>query len=276
MAGMSWRRGVAGCVVALGASGPIAAQGTPPIMDNSFLMEEAYNQERGVVQHVSLFTHQREAGTWTYSFTQEWPFRGQRHQLSYTVPVVRQVGPAGADAGIGDVMLNYRLQVAGGEGSRVWVAPRLSAILPTGRWQRGRGDGGLGVQLALPISVTLAPKLVTHFNAGMSLVRKARGGLGDRADLVSFSGGASVIFLATSTFNVMLETIVSNDAAVTGPGTTARNTAVFMNPGVRWAHNFSSGLQIVPGIAYTIGLRDAGTQSGLLLYLSFEHPLKKS
>ena len=31
-------------------------------------------------------------------------------------------------------------------------------------------------------------------------------------------------------------------------------TRSFLNPGVRWAFDFDSGLQIVPGVAYTIGL----------------------
>ena len=29
---------------------------TPPIADNSFLIEEAYNQDPGVVQHISTFS----------------------------------------------------------------------------------------------------------------------------------------------------------------------------------------------------------------------------
>ena len=57
------------------------------IADNSFLVEEAYNQESGVVQHVSTFSRPDGGGAWDFAFTQEWPFRGMRHQLSYTVPV---------------------------------------------------------------------------------------------------------------------------------------------------------------------------------------------
>ena len=34
-----------------------AAPAPPPIQDNSFLIEEAYNQERGVVQHIGTFQH---------------------------------------------------------------------------------------------------------------------------------------------------------------------------------------------------------------------------
>jgi hypothetical protein len=39
------------------------------IQDNSFLIEEAYNQEPGVVQHIT--TLRRQDRSWFYSFTQE-------------------------------------------------------------------------------------------------------------------------------------------------------------------------------------------------------------
>ena len=62
------------------------AKGPAPIQDNSFLVEEAYNQERGVVQHISTFSRMWNSRDWTYSFTQEWPGpRNWRHQFSYTL-----------------------------------------------------------------------------------------------------------------------------------------------------------------------------------------------
>jgi hypothetical protein len=253
-----------------------AAQGPPPIQDNSFLIEEAYNQERGVVQHISLFNRERGTGDWAYTFTQEWPLRGQRHQLSYTIPVLHVVGASDASTGPGDLLLNYRLQLAGGEGAPLWVAPRLSAILPTGRWERGRGDGAFGMQLSLPASFELTPRLAAHLNGGFSLHPSARGLSGARATLTTLSAGASVVFLLRPWLNLMLESVVQDAADVIGPGLTVRETAVFLNPGVRWAHNFRSGLQIVPGVAYTVGLGDASDRSGLVLYLSFEHSFKKN
>ena len=64
-----------------------AAQESPePIADNSFLIEEAYNQEPGVVQHISNFARPEGGDAWDFGFTQEWPLGGMRHQLSYTVP----------------------------------------------------------------------------------------------------------------------------------------------------------------------------------------------
>ncbi len=57
------------------------------VQDNSFLIEEAYNQEPGVVQHILSITHQvtRMAGPdeheWQFVFTQEWPAFAPRFSL---------------------------------------------------------------------------------------------------------------------------------------------------------------------------------------------------
>jgi len=42
------------------------------IEDNSFLIEEAYNQDPGVIQHISSFQYMKDH-TWIYTFTDEWP-----------------------------------------------------------------------------------------------------------------------------------------------------------------------------------------------------------
>ena len=78
------------------------------IQDNSFFIEEAYNQEPGVVQHILNvpidFTNgSREIAP---SFTQEWPVFSQTHQFSYTIPHVFTE----EDNGMEDMRLNYRLQ----------------------------------------------------------------------------------------------------------------------------------------------------------------------
>jgi len=89
---------------------PAAAQELENIADNSFLIEEAYNQEAGVVQHISNFVRDEAGDSWVYVFTQEWPLGGMRHQLSYTVPLV---SPEGFGTGLGDILLNYRYQAVG-------------------------------------------------------------------------------------------------------------------------------------------------------------------
>jgi len=148
---------------------------SPPIQDNSFLIEEAYNQEFGVVQHINGFTRLWGSDDWAYSFTQEWPVPGDaRHQFSYTLTRIHAGDFAGSGSGIGDVFLNYRYQLLGDGKAKVAFAPRLSLVCPTGDPAFGRGAGGFGFQTNLPVSVVLSKKWVTHWNAGATLVPHAQ------------------------------------------------------------------------------------------------------
>ena len=70
----------------------------------------------------------------------------------------------------------------------------------------------------------------------------------------------------------MLEYVYASGEAITGPGQTDRQSTSFISPGIRWAYNFSSGLQIVPGIAVPIGVGASRGEKAVFLYLSFEHP----
>jgi hypothetical protein len=72
----------------------------------------------------------------------------------------------------------------------------------------------------------------------------------------------------------MLELLWLTTEEVSGPDQQEREDALFLNPGVRWAFNFASGLQIVPGLAYTLALDDGAGADALFLYLSFEHPFR--
>jgi hypothetical protein len=247
----------------------------PAIEDNSFFIEEAYNQEPGVVQHISTFAvtgaSRRDL---FYNFTQEWPFRSQTHQLSYTVPVSRLDGQS---AGIGDVLLNYRRQLGAGE--RPWAAaPRLSLVLPTGSVSRGRGDGSPGVQVNFPVSYRITRQLVTHLNAGGTILPWAKGPRvsGDRPTrtLTSAFAGGSLIAPARLPVQFMFETLVSYDGAIGAGGTVAHTSSWIMSPGIRAALNLGS-LQVVPGFALPFTRSGGETVHDYFLYLSFEHPFAK-
>ncbi len=241
------------------------------IQDNSFLIEEAYNQESGVVQHISTFARPSGGESWAYGFTQEWPLGGIRHQLSYTIPVENIEG---FGTGIGDVALNYRHQLLGNPEAATVFAPRLSLVLPTGDHEEGRGAGALGLQTNLPLSLVLAPQLVTHWNAGATLTPSAKGLLGEEATTTSFNLGASAIWLLHPSFNLMVEALWLSTASVAGAGQTVREDSWLLNPGFRGAFNLANDLQIVPGAAYTFGL-SGSEEDALFVYLSFEHPFKR-
>lgn len=242
-----------------------AQEAPPPIQDNSFLIEEAYNQEPRVVQHILLFGRERVSRDWELAFTQEWPLASQNHQLSYTVPVVR----AGSNRGLGDIGVNYRYRWLAGERSESVI--RLTALLPTGSSERGVGAGGPGVEVNLPVSVEVGRSLAAHWNLGGSLIPRARAADGTRGPVRELFAGASVIWLVHPALNLLAETIWSRAESPEIGGTRAAETTLTLVPGVRGAINLRSGAQIVPGVGLMLDGRDGARVSGLLLYLSFEH-----
>lgn len=241
------------------------------IQDNSFLVEEAYNQEAGVVQHIQTFMYMKQSKDWFYSLTQEWPFPDEKHQLSYTVPFLR-LNDISSASGIGDIALNYRYQAILKD--RVAFSPRLSLVLPTGDYTKARGSGALGLQMNLPLSVELSDSVVTHWNLGATYTPNSRAINGTRANTTGTNYGASVIYLASEGFNLMLEAAGTAAQTVQPDGTTSKARTFFINPGVRFAHDFSSSLQIVSGVSVPIGVGPSSGQTGVFLYLSFEHPFK--
>jgi len=250
------------------------SQSTPAIQDNSFLVEEAYNQEYGVVQHINSFTKFWESDDWVYTFTQEWPAPGDaRHQISYTLAGVHMGDTT--SSGSGDVLLNYRYQLIGNGDTRLAFAPRLSVIFPTGNSNFGRGYGGYGFQTNLPASIVVVPKLVTHWNAGATFIPHDKDLAGNNAFSSGFNLGQSFIWLVHPRFNPMLETIYVAQETAVAKDKTEWNRGMYVSPGFRWAYNFKNGLQIVPGVAVPIGVGPSSGEKALLLYLSLEHPFRK-
>lgn len=243
------------------------------IQDNSFLLEEAYNQEPGVVQHINTFQWFRKSG-WAYTFTQEWPVPGIKHQLSYTIPILDVDFENGKVTGLSDIALNYRYQLVGDGDAQLAIAPRFSVLLPTGNELKNLGLGGTAFQFDFPLSLVLTPKLMAHTNAGLTYAPNAKNDLEEQASIVSFNVGQSFIWLASMRFNVMLETTYASVQSVTGKDQTQRLSSGFISPGIRWAYNFRNGLQIVPGIAFPIGIGPE-TDRSVFLYLSFEHTMWK-
>ena len=268
---------------------PPAAQPTkdgeePSIQDNSFLVEEAYNQEFGVVQHIQEVQKLFESKDWVYSFTEEWPVdlplreqksQTEKHQLSYTLTATSLGAFPGAGGGLGDLFLNYRYQLIGNGDTRVAMAPRLSFIAPTGDARFGRGFGGVGWQISLPLSVVANRKLVTHWNAGATFVPNAKNELGDKAPVYGYNFGQSLIYLVRPRFNLMLETVFNSTQAVLSPGQTQRAHTIYISPGFRWAYNLKNGTQIVPGVAVPVGLGPTRGEVGVLFYFSIEHPYRR-
>lgn len=259
---------LAGSFLAAPALAQELAKAPPRIADNSFLVEEAYNQEAGVVQHIGAF-RRAPSGAWLFTFTQEWPAPSQRHQLSYTVPLLSE---RGAGTGVGDLAINYRYQAAGRDDEPVWFSPRISVLVPTGSTQYSRGVGGPGVQVNLPVSFYVTPLLVTHWNLGATVTR-SRSFSGSRGTPTSFNAGASAIVLATPNLNLMFEGLYERNETLTDAGVMFVQKRTTVVPGLRGAINLASGMQIVPGIGFPISGSNSGDRD-VFLYLSVEHSFK--
>lgn len=246
------------------------------IQDNSFLIEESYNQDYGVVQHINNFERLWQSKTWVYTFTQEWPVDiSPRNQLSYTVAATHSGDFPGSGTGAGDIALNYRYQLVGDSDTKLAVAPRISLLIPSGDPAFGRGAGGVGVQTNWAVSWVLNKKFTTHFNAGATITPHAKDDLNNSAATYAYNLGHSLVWTLHPRFNAFMETVFNRGESVIGPKQTAWDSQVFVNPGIRWAYNFSNGLQIVPGISMPIGVGPTSGEKGLFLYLSFEHPYRK-
>lgn len=253
-------------------SAEAAAQSAPApgpfrISDNSFLVEEAFNQEKGVFQNI--FGATRMNGDWAATFTQEWPVVSQRHQFSYTLAWMTATGRRG----FGDTLLNYRWQAMMEGAGRPAFSPRASLILPTGSSSRGMGDGSAGLQVNLPFSKRTSD-WYWHWNAGLTWLPRARaeGAAARRENLVTPFVAGSAIVRVRPMLHLMLETVVSFDESIAAAGT-ARDRAVTMSPGLRGGWTIGDR-QVVLGFAVPVTWQD-GRGAGAFLYASYELPFDR-
>jgi len=261
----------AGALIVLFPSLGFAAGENEPlakgIQDNSFLIEEAYNQEAGVVQHIS--TLRRQDGRWDYGFTQEWPVVTQAHQFSYTLPYGWLDEEESAE-GIGDVFINYRWQALM-EGAVVPAfAPRASIILPTGDRDKGLGNESLGYQFNLPVSKIVSNRVTLHGNAGLTTYTDVSG-----RNPTSYNLGGSAIYAVSRDFNLMLEMLGEWTEDVTDLGEMERDEVFTVSPGFRYAVNINEA-QLVLGLAAPMAFGGGESNDyGVFFYTSFEHPFAK-
>jgi hypothetical protein len=249
------------------------------IKDNSFLVEEAYNQEPGIVQHIFNWVRAWDfddgrSRTFDFVFTQEWPLWSERHQFSYTLPLSSVFEhPAGGmssdEAGLGDILLNYRYALSLETDCCPAIAPRFSLILPSGDEDRGLGTGEVGYQFNLPISKEIGC-WAFHANAGFTITPDVESGSSGSHTLNGYNLGASAIWLARDDLNFLLETVTFWDEEPTDTGID-HTFQLLLSPGVRWAPYTEGDTQWVLGAAVPIGLTRDAPDIGMFFYMSIEH-----
>lgn len=233
------------------------------IQDNSFLIEEAYNQEAGVIQGIT--TLRRQGRDRYLAFTNEFPLGSQTHQISYILPYSILKSEGQKARGIGDILINYRYQALFEDMATPAFAPRFSLILPTGNFIKKTGSESLGFQINLPFSKVVADRVTLHANAGATTLFDVMG-----RSPTSFNIGGSAIYAVTRDFNVLFETVAERIETANATRGIDREYALTVSPGVRYAVNLPSA-QIVLGVGAPISLsRDRRPSYGAVLYLSLE------
>jgi hypothetical protein len=286
-------------------------EGPEHIRDNAFLVEEAFNQEPGEVQHIFnwINTWDRAPGVrardFLWNYTMELPLGSQKHQFSFTTLMLSQFekpdgGQATQAGGIGDTFLNYRYQLLAND-DFLWCAPRATLILPTGDERFGLGTGQLGYQFNLPIS-RYGDRFDFHFNAGFTYVPNVSAFLtpeiipggelpetglpapgngsafarrSPRHDLRGYNLGASAFWKPRTDLHFFVEGLALWFDEIDDRGFRGQTTQVFVNPGVRYAICQFDEVEWVIGASVPVGLTRDTPDIGAFFYMSIEHSFRK-
>jgi len=261
--------------VALGGTAYAQAQEPEPvrtgsdrpfeITDNSFLVEEAFNQEPGIFQNI-FGIYRPGDGSWVSAFTQEWPVRVQAHQLSYTVAFAG----TGANSGVSDALLHYRFQLWDETSRRPAFSPRVSLVLPTGSASRGLGDGSAGWEVNMPFSKQVRD-IYFHWNAGFTHLPSAEG-VATNHNLFTPRVAASGIWRARPMLNLMLESVFEWPEEIDDTAT-ARTRSTTVIPGLRTGWN-AGDAQVIVGVGVPVTFADGATDGGVFGYFSYELPFR--
>lgn len=238
------------------------------IEDNSFLMEEAFNQEWGVYQFIQKYQTSKQAKGYEYVFENEIPISDKVHQFSYAIPRFRE--DANSTSAIGDVTLNYRWQPMNRDG--ILVAERFGLVVPTGNVNKGAGNGVYGLEFMQAATLTVRDNVMNHWNMGFTVLPEAKTqGIDKRRTLTTFTAGSSLIWLCADNFNLLVEGVLQSDQSTLMDGTKATGTTFTLNPGMRFALDLDyKDTQIVPGISFPTEMMNGPTETGVLVYLSIE------
>jgi hypothetical protein len=276
--------GICLAILSVFAGGIVAAAGPRPIDgfdDNSFLVEEAYNQERGEVQHTfnAVYSNDFKRRGWSFNFEQEWWLFTEDHQVAFSIPFFHLWEESRRHNGVGDIQIGYRYQLTNEEPEIPAFAPGFSLILPTGDRDKGTGNGVVGYEWTIAASKKLGRRLAMHANLGLSYLPKIRIRLNDerrlspKRSLVSYDVGASVVFALSSDVHVLLEWLGEFEAEINDKGKKERDFKALLSPGIRAAVINKDDVQTVLGVGIPIGVNGPADNYGVFLYLSVEHKL---
>jgi len=249
--------------------------------DYGFLVDEAYNQGRGEVQHTlnAVYTNDFRSRGWSFNFEQEWWFFTEDHQVAFSIPFSHLREEGETHRGVGDILIGYRYQLLE-EGPNIpAVASGFTFILPTGNRDKGTGNGVVGYEWSIAASTKVASRLALHANLGLTYLPKVRVPLDEnqrlspKRSLVSYDVGASVVLALSSNIHMLLEWVGEFEEEINNDGKSERVFKAILSPGIRAAVINRDDLQTVLGVGIPIGVTGPADNYGVFLYFSVEHKL---
>jgi hypothetical protein len=262
------------------AKGSYAHYGQPAIEDNSMLVDEAFNQPEGIIQHIAMLGLTGDHAELNY--TVEAPVKTARNQLSISIPWTFSAAKHTKDitsTGPGDVILAWRHSLLGKK-HPILLVPGVSIILPTGKSRLHRGNGAFGAQFSIALTKRWSRKLISHVNFGGTFlfdadffIVSADGQSLNKSEgnVASRNSGTSVIWLATTRINLLLE-YTSTASAPTSSTLAGFSTSTIsiINPAFRTLIG-NRALLIVGGAGFPLVFTEnRHPQVQVMLYFSIE------
>ena len=220
------------------------------IEDNSFLLEEAYNQKKDEYQFIHYYQSSKE-GEQEYFFQLEAPLTHETHQLSFDFSYLRPSEIP--EFTVSDTQLNYRYQAM--KINEHMLTERLTLVIPTGSERYDSGSGEYAFSFMQSATFPLGERYMNHWNLGATIYPHATTGI---------TAGTSIVYLYKDDLNFLAETLIETDHE--------SDTSFYLNPGFRFALDGEKG-QLVPGIAFPFQYTENKIFPGVFVYLSVEATL---
>ena len=242
------------------------------VVDNSFLLEEAYQQPSGTYQFIQTYqTAFKKGSGYDYGFALEAPITDLVHQFSFSG--TRSRSEDVSHGSMSDITINYRYQPYNRDGKL--VTERFGLILPTGRVDQGSGRGVLGFEFMQAATIIFSERWANHWNLGVSLFPRAKfSDTQKRTTLTEVKAGTSWVYFLQDDINLMMELFLETEQTLNEDNEQETEMSVTLSPGIRFGKSYDwKEMEVVPGFGFPVQFAESNTDVGMILYLSFEPKL---
>lgn len=237
------------------------------IEDNSFLLDEAYNQDIDMYQTILRHQNQLVSDETESTFEFEVPMTAE-HQLSIEIPLFKE--HRSFETKPGDTLLLWQIVTSNNVKSR--SVDRLGFVVPTGDVDQETGYGVPGVQYLKALSIELGRNWQNHWNFQYQLQPNGKAGGTEVTQNVHIGTlGSSVAYYINDHCDFLFETMYKHRKRPRFGGKIRSLNELYLNPGFRFEKRLEwNQTKMVPGISLPIEVLNERTDFGFMLYLSFE------